>query len=111
MTPGVATTREGDRQLTAMPSSYTSAASPLVNRSRAALHMPYMVPPRLAMAGYGGPFGWNDDLDEMFRIHPRRRARIPGSTMPASSNGARTRPPDSSSPRPMSEAATWESEV
>ena len=40
MMPGVATGPEGDSTLTAMPSSHSSAARPVVNRSNAALHMP-----------------------------------------------------------------------
>ena len=39
-TPGVATTPAGDSTLTAMPLSNSSAASPVVKRSKAALHMP-----------------------------------------------------------------------
>jgi hypothetical protein len=38
--PGVATRPVGASTLTAMPSAWTSAARPVVNRSSAALHMP-----------------------------------------------------------------------
>jgi hypothetical protein len=39
-TPGVPTSPLGDSTLTAIPDAWTSAASPVVKRSRAALHMP-----------------------------------------------------------------------
>src|SRR6266487_334909 len=88
MTPGVGTRPEGDRQLTAMPSAYTSDASPDEKRSMAALHMPYTVEPGRAVKG--GPDGWLAARDEMFRIQPHWRSRMPGSIRCASSNGART---------------------
>jgi hypothetical protein len=44
--PGVGTTLVGASALTAMLSSYSSAARPVENRSSAALHIPYTVPPR-----------------------------------------------------------------
>ena len=54
----------------------------------AALHMPYTVePPREVN---GGPDGWMAARDEMLRIQPRRRSRMPGSTRCASSKVART---------------------
>ena len=51
--PGVGTTLEGDSALTAMLSWYSSAARPLENRSSAALHIPYTVPPRPPQASGG----------------------------------------------------------
>ena len=51
--PGVGTTRVGDSALTAMLSGYSSAARPLENRSSAALHIPYTVPPRPPQASGG----------------------------------------------------------
>ena len=39
---------------------------------------------------YGGPTGWMAPFDEMFKMAPHVRARIPGSTSCDSSNGART---------------------
>jgi hypothetical protein len=51
--PGVGTTWVGDSALTAMLSWYTSAARPLENRSSAALHIPYTVPPRPPHASGG----------------------------------------------------------
>ena len=87
--PGVGTTRFGDSALTVMLSAYSSAARPVENRSSAALHMPYTVPPRLAQPD-GGIAGCRAAIEEMFRIQPAPWARMAGSTSWASSNGAAT---------------------
>jgi hypothetical protein len=84
--PGVGTTRLGDSALTAMLSSYSSAARPVENRSSAALHIPYTVPPRRVEV----TAGWRAATEEMFRIQPAPRARRPGSTSVARWNGAST---------------------
>src|SRR5215469_6884286 len=72
--PGVGTTLVGDSALTAMLSGYSSAASPVENRSIAALHIPYTVPPRPANWP-GGIVGCRAAPDEMLRIQPPPRAR------------------------------------
>jgi hypothetical protein len=87
--PGVGTTLVGARALTAMLSSYSSAARPVENRSSAALHIPYTVPPRPPQPS-GGMAGWRAATEEMFRIQPAPRARMPGSTSVARWNGAST---------------------
>ena len=38
----------------------------------------------------GGPWGWMPARLVMLRIHPTPRSRMPGTTIWASSNGART---------------------
>jgi len=86
--PGVGTTRVGDSALTAMLSSYSSAARPVENRSSAALHIPYTVPPRRARLEPSA--GWRAATEEMFKIQPVPRARMPGSTSVARWNGAST---------------------
>ena len=87
-TPGVGTIDVGDSTFTRTLSACTSAASPVVNRSSAAFTIPYTVPP--GPVPNGGPSGWMAPFDEMLRMAPQRRARMPGSTSWASSNGART---------------------
>src|ERR1700743_2440596 len=77
--PGVGTTLLGDRAFTATPDAYSSAASPVLNRSMAALHMPYTVPPRNARSA-GGSAGCRAAREEMFRIQPWPRSLIPGAT-------------------------------
>jgi hypothetical protein len=86
--PGVGTTRVGDSALTAMLSRYSSAARPVENRSSAALHIPYTVPPRRARLEVTA--GWRAATEEMFRIQPVPRARMPGRTSVARWNGAST---------------------
>src|SRR5262249_26967383 len=58
--PGVRTAATGASEFTATPSSWTSAARPVVIRSSAALVEPYKVPvePSLMPGSNGGPFGW-----------------------------------------------------
>src|SRR6266568_8342935 len=65
-TPGVMTSPDVPRALTLTPKVYSSAARPVVNRSSAALHIPYGTQPSLAQSGYGGPFGWRACLEVMF---------------------------------------------
>src|SRR5215469_8948938 len=77
--PGVGTTLVGDSAFTAMLSGYTSAASPVENRSIAALHIPYTVPPRPAN-GPGGIVGCTAAIEEMLSIQHAPRSRMPGST-------------------------------
>jgi hypothetical protein len=86
--PGVGTTLVGASALTAMLSSYSSAARPVENRSSAALHIPYTVAP--SSARLAGTAGWRAATEEMFKIQPAPRARMPGSTSVASWNGAST---------------------
>src|ERR1700729_4476327 len=64
--PGVGTTRVGASELTAMLSAYSSAASPVENRSSAALHMPYTVEPIANRPG--GTDGCRAATEEMFSI-------------------------------------------
>src|SRR5215469_2988264 len=87
--PGVGTTFVGDSAFTAMLSAYNSAAKPVDNRSIAALHIPYTVPPRVAQPD-GGSCGCLAAAEEMFRIQPRPRSRIAGSTRVARWNAAST---------------------
>jgi hypothetical protein len=86
--PGVGTTLVGARALTAMLSSYSSAARPVENRSSAALHIPYTVAPSGARSA--GTAECRAATEEMFRIQPAPRARMPGSRSVASWNGAST---------------------
>jgi hypothetical protein len=69
-----------------MLSSYSSAARPVENRSSAALHIPYTVPPRSVEV----TAGWRAAPEDMFRIQPAPRARRPGRTSVARWNGAST---------------------
>ena len=69
-----------------MLSSYSSAARPVENRSSAALHIPYTVPPRSVEV----TAGWRAAPEEMFKIQPAPRARRPGRTSVARWNGAST---------------------
>ena len=87
--PGVGTTLVGDNALTAMLSWYSSAARPVENRSSAALHIPYTVPPRPPQLS-GGIAGCRAATEEMFTIQPAPRVRIPGRTSVARWNGAST---------------------
>ena len=72
---------------TPTPLPYTSCAKPVVKRSKAALHMPYTVPPCPP-----GAFacGWMAAWEEMFRIQPAPRSSMDGRHSCASSNGPHT---------------------
>ena len=87
--PGVGTTFVGASALTATLSSYSSAARPVENRSSAALHIPYTVPPRTARL-VGGIAGWRAAAEDTLRIQPAPCPRMPGSTSVARWNGAST---------------------
>ena len=78
--PGVGTTLVGDSAFTAMLSAYSSAARPVENRSIAALHMPYTVPPRPANGPGGIVRMQGGDRGDVEDPAARRRSRMPGRT-------------------------------
>ena len=79
----------GVSALTATPCPSHSLAAATVSRFNAAFVAPYWNPAFAGrLSGNGGPGGSSPENDVRFRIQPRARSRIPGTTAFISSQGA-----------------------